>query len=181
MVRDGKEMKIVVVSPGRVILAGVLSSLLLASTALGALALAGFFRGERAQAYGAEGVGSRTWYFPEGYTGPGFEEYILIFNPSTDVGGTGKVAFVTMVFYGPNGKIGYHFVQLEPGQRASVNVKHILRERYHYEGDVSVVVGCWMNNATIICERAMYFQYPGGISGGSQSLGYTEAEAPYVP
>ncbi|MDI6873715.1 MAG: hypothetical protein QME84_05475 [Actinomycetota bacterium] len=174
-------MKIVVIEPRKVILAGALSCLLLAGSILGVLCLAGLFRGERARAYGTEGVGSRTWYFPEGYTGPGFEEYILIFNPHPDVGGTGKVAFITLGYYGPNGMIGFNYLQLEPGQRASVNVKHILKEKYNYEGDVSVVVGSWANEATIICERAMYFHYPGGITGGSQSLGYTEAEAPYVP
>lgn len=174
-------VKVVVIEPRKVFLAGLLSCLLLASGALGSFWLAGALRGERAQAYGTEGVGSRTWYFPEGYTGPGFEEYILVFNPPADMGGTGKVAFVTMEFYGPDGKIGFHTDQLEPGQRASVNVKHVLKERYGYEGDVSVVVGSWDNEATIICERAMYFNYPGGITGGSQSLGYTEAEAPFVP
>lgn len=177
----GLEVKVVVVEPRKVILAGALACLLLAGSSLGVFYLAGMVRGERAQAYGSEGVGSRTWYFPEGYTGPGFEEYILIFNPPADMGGTGKVAFVTMEFYGPNGKIGFHTAQLEPGQRVSINVKDILKSRYNYEGDVSVVVGSWDNEATIICERAMYFSYPGGITGGSQSLGYTEAEAPFVP
>ncbi len=181
MEKDGSGVRVVVVRPGKVILAGIFSCLLLAGSTVGATALVGLLRGERAGAYGSEGVGSRTWYFPEGYTGPGFEEYILIFNPPEDMGGTGKVAFVTMEFYGPQGKIGFDTTQLEPGQRTSVNVKHILKERYGYEGDVSVVVGSWDNEATIICERAMYFHYPGGITGGSQSLGYTEAEVPYIP
>lgn len=174
-------MKVIVVQPRKVFLAGLFSCLLLAGSVLGVLTLAGVLRSRRAEAYGSQGAGSRTWYFPEGYTGPGFEEYILVFNPPADVGGTGKVAFVTMGFYGQAGMIGFHTLNVEPGQRASVNINQVLKSRYNYEGDVSVVVGSWDNEATIICERAMYFNYAGHVTGGSQTLGYTEAEAPYIP
>ncbi len=173
-------MKVLVVKPGKVLLAGTASALLLTGAVLGSLALVSALRGERAEAYGKNSVGSLAWYFAEGYTGPGFEEWICIFNPPAEVGGSGRVAMVRLGFYGPNGFLDHDYVQLEPGQRASVNVKQRLKQSCNYEGDVSVAVISWENNAPVICERAMYFNHR-GQAGGSQTLGYEEAEVSAPP
>ncbi len=174
-------MKVVMVKPGRVLVAGAAAALLVAGAVLGSVALVGALRGERAEAYGKNSVGSLAWFFAEGYTGPGFEEWICIFNPPAEVGGSGRVAMVRLGYFGPTGFIGHDYIQLEPGQRASVNVNQQLKQNYNYEGDVSVAVLSWENNAPVICERAMYFNYRGQITGGSQVPGYQEAEVSAPP
>ena len=174
-------MKLVVVKPWKIVAAGALCALLLAGSVLGALAAWDLLRPREAKAYGEEGVGSLSWFFAEGYTGPGFEEWILVFNPPKDIGGSGRVAMVWLLFYGPSGEIGAQYLQLEPGQRGSVNVGEVLKKEYNYEGDVSVAVISWSNMAPVICERAMYYNHRGQITGGSQVPGYAEAEYGWHP
>lgn len=174
-------MKVMVLRPGRVLAAGAMAALLVAGAVLGCVALLGSPGGERAQAYGKNNVGSVAWYFAEGHTGDGFEEWISIFNPPYEVGGVGKVALVSLSFYGPQGRIGGQNYQVEPGQRISVNVNNELMRRYNYVGDVSVVVTDWGSNVPLICERAMYYNYRGQVTGGSQTLGYQEAEVAAYP
>ncbi len=168
-------MKVVILSPGKVLAAGLLSALLVAAGVLGTLALAGVFRPQRAEAYGEEGVGAKTWFFAEGYTGPGFEEWILIYNPTTGGGGSGLPVTPTIQIYNNQGYLGpYDVPTLQPGQRASININDVAKGLYGYEGDVSIVVE---GLQPFICERALYFNYRGQITGGSHSLGYQEAAA----
>ncbi|MBC7247152.1 MAG: hypothetical protein H5T73_05165 [Actinobacteria bacterium] len=174
-------MKVVVVRPGRVLAAGAACAALLLAALAGWAAFSGALRGERAQAYGKNNVGSLAWFFAEGHTGDGFEEWICIFNPPYEVGGSGRVAMVRIGYFGPGGFIGHDYIQLEPGQRASVNVNQQLKQGYNYAGDVSVAVISWENNAPVICERAMYYNYQGRITGGSQAPGYEEAEVAAPP
>ncbi len=167
-----QKMKVVILSPGKVLAAGLLSALLAAGSVLGTLALAGLLRPQRAEAYGEEGVGAKTWFFAEGYTGPGFEEWILIYNPSTGMGGSGNKVRPTIHMYGNSGPIGvYDVPTLEPGQRSSININEVAKSLYGYEGDVSIVVE---GLQPFICERALYFNYKGQMTGGSHSLGYQE-------
>ena len=86
-------MKVIVLSPFKVFLAGVLSTLLIGVSVLGALALVGVFSSEKAEAYGAAGVGAKYWYFAEGYTGAGFEEWLLLYNPPANVNVIDKFPF----------------------------------------------------------------------------------------
>lgn len=166
-------MKVIVLDPWKVLLAGVLSALLIALSVLGVLALAGVFSSDAAEAYGAAGVGAKRWYFAEGYTGPGFEEWILIYNPPTAAGGTGQYFGPIIDMYGPGGYIGrYDVPGLSPGQRHSVNMNEIAKSLYNYSGDISIVV--YHPQYPFLCERAMYFDYKGEITGGSQSWGYQE-------
>ena len=163
-------MKVVVLSPGKVFIAGILSCLLITGSVLGALALVGVFRAEPAQAVEAAAVGETKWYFAEGHTGPGFEEWILIYNPPTDQGGTGSPANANLYFYGPGGYIGSYVAAVMPGQRMSINVNQVLMDMYAYAGDVSIVVKT--TRTPFLCERALYFNYKGQWTGGSQSSGY---------
>jgi len=166
-------MKVVVLSPGKVVLAGLISALLVAGSVLGVLALAGVFRSQPAEAYGASGVGAKRWYFAEGYTGPGFEEWILIYNPPELAGGSGNRVSPVIEMYGSGGHIGrYDVPGLEPGQRRSVNINELCAY-YNYSGDVSIYV--YNPDYPFVCERALYFNYKGQITGGSQALGYNEA------
>lgn len=170
-------MKIVVLSPKKVIIAGIIAALLVAGSVMGSMALLGVFRSDPAEAYGwktdgGEGVGARTWFFAEGYTGPGFEEWILAFNPPGALGGSGENAIVRVNLYGPNGYLGYAEKTLLPGQRCTLDINAELA-KLGYSGDVSVIVD---SLEPFICERATYFNYKGQWSGGSQGLGYEEAE-----
>jgi len=170
-------MQVMIISPRKVLLAGALSALLIAGSMLGAMALWGVFRSDPAQAYGADGVGAKRWYFPEGYTGPGFEEWILIYNPATAEGGSGFSVKPEIRMYGNNGLIGTYTTPLIlPGQRLSVSINDIT-SYYGYSGDVSVAVQVLPENPPFLCERAMYFNYKGQITGGSQTFGYQEGAA----
>ncbi|MEW6554640.1 MAG: hypothetical protein AB1384_10185 [Actinomycetota bacterium] len=167
-------MQVIIVSPGKVLVAGAVAAVLVASSMLGALALAGAFRGETAQAYGTDGVGARTWFFAEGYTGPGFDEWILVYNPPANKGGVGVTIAPVINMYSNTGPIGFYTVgSVSPGQRRSVNI-NAAAAYYGYAGDVSIVV---YDDQPFICERAMYFDYAGRISGGSQVFGYQEGAA----
>lgn len=167
-------MQVMIVSPRRVLLAGVVSALLVAGSVLGALALWGFFRADHAEAYGDDGVGAKTWYFPEGYTGPGFEEWILIYNPDTAEGGSGSPVKPEIRMYGNNGFIGtYVTPPIQPGQRFTISINDVAAY-YGYSGDISVAVQVLPENPPFLCERAMYFNYKGQITGGSQTFGYQE-------
>ncbi len=170
-------MQVMVLSPGKVLLAGAVSALLISGCVLGAMALWGVLGPDVAEAYGADGVGARRWYFAEGYTGPGFEEWILIFNPATAEGGSGYSVKPEIRMYGNDDFIGaYVTPPIQPGQRFSVSINDIA-SYYGYSGDVSVAVQVLPESPPFLCERAMYFNYRGQITGGSQVLGYRECAA----
>ncbi|MDY6793818.1 MAG: hypothetical protein SWK76_00845 [Actinomycetota bacterium] len=171
-------MKVIVLKPSRVFLAGVLSALMVFGGVLGTLALVGVFTPDTAEAYGPydPGVGAKTWYFAEGYTGEGFEEWILVYNPPSHKGGSGETFSVDLDFYGPDGHIGFfNGGRLEPGQRASFNINELAMDWYGYSGDISVIV--YHPDYPFIAERALYFDYKGKWAGGSQVLGYQEGAA----
>jgi hypothetical protein len=166
------EMQVIILSPRKVLLAGVISALLILGSVLGALAIAGVFRSEAAQAYGVDGVGAKTWFFAEGYTGPGFDEWILVYNPTEQDGGSGVSISPVINMYSNAGPVGVWSVgTVAPGQRRSVNV-NAAAAHYGYTGDVSIVVYDPMY--PFLCERAMYFNYAGQVTGGSQTFGYQE-------
>ena len=164
-------MQVIIVSPRKVLLAGAVAALLIAGSLLGVLALAGVFSAEPAEAYGVDGVGAKTWFFAEGYTGPGFDEWILVYNPPENKGGVGVTISPVINMYGNAGPIGVYSVgDIAPGQRRSVNI-NAAAANYGYAGDVSIVV---YDDRPFLCERAMYFNYGGQITGGSQVFGYQE-------
>jgi hypothetical protein len=173
-------MKVVILSPTKVIVAGVVAALLIAAAGFGTAAIMGVFRVEPAQAYkwpsdGGTGVGAKSWYFAEGYTGAGFEEWILVYNPPADMGGSGNMVSADLQFFGPNGYIGnFNTGPMAPGQRVSVNINEVLSTKFNYSGDVSIVA--YNPNWPFICERAMYWNYKGKWQGGGNVLGYEEAE-----
>ncbi len=168
-------MKVVVLSPWKVFVAGILSCLLIVGSVLGALALWGVFRPDPVEAYGADGIGARRWVFAEGYTGEGFEEWILIHNPDTVAGGSGYDVRPVVYMFGNSGYIGrYDCPPIQPGQRFTVNIND-WTAHYGYSGDVSVAVTVPDTGGhPFICERAMYYNYKGQVTGGSQVLGYNE-------
>jgi thermitase len=101
----------------------------------------------------------RRWNLAEGYTGSGFETWILIQNTSSY-----EAAEVTLAMMGSMGISTMHSLRLTPGSRTTIFLNDMVAP-----GDVSVSLYS-SNNVPVVVERAMYFN-KGGISGGSVSMG----------
>ncbi len=106
-----------------------------------------------------------TWYFAEGYTGSGFDEWITIQNPNA------AAAHVLVTYYTPSG---------HPGGAQP----HRARQQSRYNIYVNTDLGPGLENSfkmesdqPVICERPMYFRYVGtgghDWRGGSDAMGST--------
>ncbi len=105
-----------------------------------------------------------NWYFAEGYTGPGFDEWITIQNP------LGTDAHVWVTYYTPAGP-----PELRP---------HVVPANSRYNIYVNSDLGEGLDNSfkvesdiPIVCERPMYFRYIPGVRdwyGGSDAMGSTQ-------
>ena len=98
---------------------------------------------------------STTSYLPEGCTAHGFEEWVLIQNPSLEEPASVAVRYMT-----PSGPVDAPRLLLEPGSRSSVLVNRDLPC-----SDVSVEVD---SDSPVIVERSMYW---GGMRGGHGATG----------
>jgi hypothetical protein len=102
-----------------------------------------------------------TWFFAEGYTGDGFEEYLCIQNPND------QPASISITYFNNSGQKEVHTHPVSARSRYTVSVN----TDCSFKGDVSVQVD---SPSEIICERPMYFNYgakwPGGhiISGANE-------------
>jgi hypothetical protein len=108
---------------------------------------------------GATGYG-RTWFFAEGYTGPGFEEWICIQNPQA------QTADVTITYYpeGGGGAIVTHH-PVAGNSRFTVLVNKDAGANRAVSAKIS-------SDLPIICERPMYFIFNGAWTGGHDVVGY---------
>ena len=101
---------------------------------------------------------SNAWYFAEGYTGGGFDTYVLLANPA------GTAADVTVTLLADDGERADIEMDVAPHSRRTVAVDRI-------EGwdsrEFSVLV---YSDLPLVAERAMYFDYQ-GITGGHVALG----------
>ena len=98
------------------------------------------------------------WYFAEGYTGGGFQEFLCILNPN-DVAVTAKVSFILEKpedNFSKEYSIGAH-------QRFTLSVNGEAPNR-----NVSLRVS---SSGRIVCERPMYFNYRGAWTGGHDVVG----------
>jgi hypothetical protein len=176
-----KERRVMVIAPGKALLTGGLMMVLLFGGLGGAFFLLKTGAPQAVQAQGEVKASAllpnKVWFFAEGYTGNGFQEYILLFSPPAPYGsqtGTG----VDLELYGPSGYIGTIYSFLSQGQRESINLNDAALRVYGYKGDVSVVV---KSDYPIIAERSMYFNFmPGTLNweGGTAGLGYGEVINP---
>jgi hypothetical protein len=101
----------------------------------------------------------QQWNLAEGYTGCGFETWVLIQNTSSY-----EEAQVRIAFMGNSGIYFMQNYQLLPGSRTTFYLNDMTAP-----GDVSVSLYS-TNNVPVIVERAMYFNC-NGLCGGSSSLG----------
>ncbi|MHB8781174.1 MAG: hypothetical protein ACYC55_07295 [Candidatus Geothermincolia bacterium] len=162
----------------KITLGFVLASLLLGSVVVLAMLLAQPGFAPEAHAYGRGYMGARYWLFAEGTTRPGFEEWILLFNPPAGPG-SGMDAHYTVDGFDQNGaEHGLTAGTLMPGQRASINVNAIVGNAI----DISVYV---QSDQPIIAERALYFSYQGlghePWTGGCSVMGYSEPQLDVQP
>jgi len=106
------------------------------------------------------------FYFAEGTTRPGFEEWLLVLNPGS------RVATVKARYYSSSGEGLTREYSIPPRERLSISVK----EEVPWQDDVSVVLE---SSTPVAAERMLYFNRGLGYSGGSLSRGVSEASSIY--
>jgi hypothetical protein len=113
---------------------------------------------------GHDGVGasmlSRTFYFAEGFTGPGFDTYFTVFNPNW------WPVNVQFTYFLPGGGTKVHNAVVGARSRQTFNARDVVGSS---EFSTRVVAG----SGLIHVEQPIYFDY-GGIRGGSVNSGQTE-------
>jgi hypothetical protein len=112
--------------------------------------------------------GALAWYFAEGYTGDGFDEYLILFNPNL------AAALVTITYYLGDGPTRTTTLSLAGGRRMTVAVHEAGQGVGRGQAVAARVVST--NGVGIVAERSMYFTYrssAGPITGGHAVLGAT--------
>ena len=100
-----------------------------------------------------------TYYFAEGYTGDGFEEWLCLMNPNPSA----TTAHITYMF--EDGTTQVQDVPIGATTRTTVNVN----DEVGPGKNVSVKVEA---DDSIVAERPMYFDYKGMWNGGHDVVGY---------
>lgn len=120
---------------------------------------------------GTASVGSTSpqekWYFAEGYTGTGFDTWILIQNPEE------KTAKVKATFNTPDGQSYTGNYDIEGKTRISIPVDTLAGLD---NTEVSTTIES-TNGVGLVAERAMYFMYTDGYvvyDGGHDTIGVNE-------
>jgi len=105
-----------------------------------------------------------TYYFAEGYTGTGFQEYLCIGN-ANDI-----AVSATITYMFPDGSTQDQPVDIPAKSRTTVNVNAAVGP----DRDVSARV---TSLESIVVERPMYFLYGGAWSGGHDAVGATDSSS----
>jgi hypothetical protein len=143
------------------------AGLLAATLALVAAGLGAAGR-EPAPAWAAAGAGATSWYFAEGYTGPGFDEYLTILNPNS------APADVRITYYLGGAAPVVRTLTVGATRRATVAV-HDAAQGVGRDREVGAKVES-VNGVGLIVERPMYFTYTGSmgaVTGGHDAMGAT--------
>lgn len=111
----------------------------------------------------AEGVGiaKSTWYFAEGTTMDGFDTYLTVQNPGSEV------ANVNLTFMVQGGDNVPHVLQVPATSRETIAMRDIIGHGKH----ASTLVEA---DRRIVVERPMYFNYHGVYTGGHDCVGVNE-------
>ena len=112
-------------------------------------------------AIGAPAPGSAV-FFAEGYTGPGFDEYLTLMNPNS---GT---ATVDVTYFFPSGSPKTVHHSIAPTSRATILVNDPAEAGPNQ--NVSMLVTS-TNQVSFLAERPMYFDYNGKWTGGHVAFG----------
>jgi hypothetical protein len=110
---------------------------------------------------GATAQGTQ-WFFAEGYTGSGFEEWLCIQNAGTET------ANVTITYYPQGG--GAPIVKSQPPVAPASRYTVLVNSDAGAGKAISAEV---TSDKPIICERPMYFNYNAVWTGGHDVVGYT--------
>ena len=102
-----------------------------------------------------------TFYFAEGTTRPGFEEWICMLNPGDEA------ATVDITYMFSDGTTMPQRVTVGAHSRLTISVKEYVPEGV----DVSLAI---KSSQPIVVERPIYFNYNNGTTGGSVSMGYNQ-------
>ncbi|MCG2796815.1 MAG: FG-GAP-like repeat-containing protein [Actinomycetia bacterium] len=100
-----------------------------------------------------------TWMFAEGYTGPGFEEWLCIQNPH------GTAATINITYLPESGDPVTRSHLVAPGSRHTVNVNSDAGAGLSISATVT-------SDLSVVCERAMYFNYGDMWPGGHCVVGF---------
>ncbi len=104
---------------------------------------------------------AKVWYFAEGTTRPGFNEWVCLLNPNP-AATTAKFDYML-----GTGETFSRQYGLPPSSRTTVDVN----AEVSAGNDVSIKV---TSPAPIVAERPMYFRYKGAWTGGHDVVGATE-------
>jgi glucose/arabinose dehydrogenase len=116
------------------------------------------------------GTGSDTWYFAEGYTGKGFDEWLTLAN----AGGTTANVTVRYLIQGSSTPLVKSYT-VHPKTRTTVKVNDEI-------GSTKSVSMAIQSSQPIIAERPMYILYGLGsatVPGGTSLLGATSLQQDY--
>lgn len=105
-----------------------------------------------------------SWYFAEGTTIPGFQEWLCILNPSSER--TASVNIKYMIEDQSQTTL-VKTQDINPSSRFTQNVRDIVGDNKN----VSIKVSGLSSEDTVVCERSMYFNYQNKWNGGHDSLG----------
>ena len=100
----------------------------------------------------------KTWYLAEGYTGKGFDTYLLIGNPNS------SAAAVSVIYMVQDGNVVTEYYELPANSRKTVHLNEV---KGLSDKDVSVQV---IAAQPVVVERSEYFDYK-GVKEGSNSTG----------
>jgi hypothetical protein len=106
----------------------------------------------------------QAWYFAEGYTGPGFDEYLTITNPSA------RDAEVSITYYLKSGAPVVKRLTARANARMTV-VVHEAAQGVGRGQEVAAKVES-TNGVGIVVERPMYFVYGDNVDGGHNVMGF---------
>ena len=117
-------------------------------------------------AIGIGPYGTSSFYFAEGYTGAGFEEWLCLLNPNT----AATTAHIKYMF--ADGTSQNQEVPVGATTRQTVNVNGIV-------GPNKNVLIQITSDDPIVAERPMYFNYQGKWSGGHNVIGATSPQSSF--
>ncbi len=102
-----------------------------------------------------------TWFFAEGYTGDGFEEWLCIQNP-------GATAASVEITYYPEGGTP----MVKDAITVAANSRYTVNVNADAGAGLSLCAGL-TSDQPVIVERPMYFNFRGTWTGGHDVVGYT--------
>ena len=103
---------------------------------------------------------SSEWFLAEGYTGPGFNQWLCLQNPGTSDANV-QITYLTQEV----GPLPAQDIVLAASSRLTLMVNDTAGADYQLSTKIS-------SDVPIVCERPMYFTYNGVWPGGHDVVGY---------